>query len=585
MSLPWFPPFSPVRRILLLLAGAMLLPAAVAWGQQQAAPAQSADAAQDQSAQDVSEPSPGYAPPVEPGVEGLDRVRALPPGSFGQDPTGIPYSSVGVLQQTGADFNNVWDINGDLQNLGSAQPTKIGNSEGSFTLQGGSLGLTRSFIHPGTEPQDADIKAGPLYIKFHSLDGLVLASDNFRRTETDRKSELLVLLRLNLSVIAQLADNLQFGISGSVDYLPIQNQVGFQTSAYNSLGLLLDAVPLFASQLVYDTVIDDWPVRFADDFRVNTSSYADSTRDNFGLFREDALIQNESGGFYLRPGQTQSDSNSNQQSPYDASVVYLTNEVSALTDRLLPGQVRLTLRLDHENLWYNQSNRGLPPARDDFLALLASERPNERFKPYVSYNATYVEGYPGVTQSVRAGVFGPIDDQLFLRAEAGYYLDANHHDGVLYELSLQHLAGPSTTEELVLGRDLSYFDDLEVTAEYYQLQQTLGPTLNATFFVEHSTTQDLVSGSSSFSNEIGGIQLTWTMGPKTRLTLAGIAQHESYDNGGRTNTVTGRLILNRIVTDSLTLQLLYQYQRNTSNQPGNSYFENLVFIRVVKFLD
>jgi hypothetical protein len=69
------------------------------------------------------------------------------------------------------------------------------------------------------------------------------------------------------------------------------------------------------------------------------------------------------------------------------------------------------------------------------------------------------------------------------------------------------------------------------------------------------------------------------------MTLSGIAERREYDRGPRTDTVTGRVILNRTLTDTLTFQLLYQYQRTSSNNSGFSYYENLVYFRIVKFLD
>ena len=62
-------------------------------------------------------------------------------------------------------------------------------------------------------------------------------------------------------MIAQLAENLEFAISGSIMYLPIQNQVGVSAPAFSALGLLLYGAPLFTTQLVYDTMIAGWPMR------------------------------------------------------------------------------------------------------------------------------------------------------------------------------------------------------------------------------------------------------------------------------------------------------------------------------------
>jgi len=523
----------------------------------------------------------------EPGIDGLQRVHNFPPEAFGETPPGVPYSN--VIAKTGIDLNDINSLTQTPYLQGQAvAPTKIGNVDGSSSFQLPNVGTAIPFFRSGTEPDNANIKAGPLYIKFHWIDGLVLYDDNYRRTDTDRKRELLVLLRLNLTIIAQLAENLQFAVSGSLAYLPLQNQVGIQTSAYSSLGLLLFGAPAFASQLVYDTDIGGWPVRFADDFRVSSGTYSDSARDTFNLFQGDYLTQNPDGSYFFRSSKVNPSGNPTTGDPqdYDADVVYASNTLSAVTDRLLPGDVRLTVGAFHENLWYNQSNRGLPPGRDEVYVDLISERGNLRFKPYLSYNASYIEGSPDLTQVLRAGFFGPIDDQLFLRAGAGYYFNANGHTGELYTLSLDHTAGPYTTEHFVLERGLTTFNDQVTTSEYYRLDQVLGPTLDASLFVANFTTQDLISGDGTgYKGEIAGGLLEWTIGPKTSLSLAAIAERESYDRGPRTDYLTTRVILSREVTDSLSFQLLYQYQRASSNNSSFSYYENLVYFRIRKSLE
>jgi hypothetical protein len=587
-------------RAVILLA-AFLAPAAAIRSQEIADPTGSQDSSASTASTNPSDPSAlsassgdtaatatqgdNSSATLEPGVEGLERIRgALPAGSFGETPTGVPYST--VLNTTGADVNDINIVGGHPVNTDFSNAPKIGGAEGSLLIEPFNGGLLVPFLHRGTEPEDANIKAGPFYVKFHSIDGLALYDDNYNESQTDRKSEILVLLRLNLTVIAQLTDDLQFALSGDLAYLPLQNQVGIQSSIYNSLGLLATG-PLLAAQLVYDTVIAGWPVTFADDFRSGTAIYSDDTRDNFDLFQGDYLQRENDGRYTFLAGRTnQPRNNGFDINPQNSDLVYFANTISALTDRLLPGDVRLTVRVENQELWYNQSNRGLPASRDDLYTSLVSERENLRFKPYVSYEATYVDTLPGITQIVRGGFFGPIDDQLFLRAEAGYYMDGFNHQGVLYRLNLDHDAGPYTTEHFTVDRDLNYFDQELRTSEYYNLNQVLGPTLGATLFLANSSYQELISdGVSSRTEELGGIQLAWSLGPLTNLQLAAIYERQNYSDGLRFNTFTGRVILNRSVSDTLTLQLLYEYQHAISNQPGDSYYNNLVYFRIVKFLE
>jgi hypothetical protein len=521
------------------------------------------------------------------GVEGLQRASSLPPGAFGETPPGIPYSS--ILSRPGVDLNNINTLQGSpFQSNNIYDPVKLGNLDGSLSFGSFNTGGNPiPFVHPGTEPDDADIKAGPFFVKFHYLNGIVLYDDNYRRTETDRRSELLVLLRLNLSVIAQLSDNLQFSISGSIEYLPIQNQFGVQTAAYGNLGLFLYAAPAFTSQVNYDTIIAGWPVVFADNFRASTGSYSNNAGDNYDLFQGDFLQRDQDGRytFHSSPNLRSNTSSLGQNTSIDNGVDYFSNTISAATNRFLPGDVLFTAGVSHEDLWYNQSNRGLPPGRDDLYATLSSERNNMRFKPYATYDASYVEGNPGITQTIQGGIRGPIDDQIYLNASAGIYIDAFNHDGILYHLSLNHTAGPYTSEQVSVDRFLSTFNQEQITSEYYKLNQILGPTLSGDLFLAHSDFSDLTGdGGPNHTDDLGGLEFTWNVGPKTDLVLASIFNHQQFGGGERIDTTSGRIILNRIITDDLTFQLFYQYLHSTSNRPGDTFLENVVYFSIVKYL-
>jgi hypothetical protein len=393
-------------------------------------------------------------------------------------------------------------------------------------------------------------------------------------------------LSLDLSVIAQITENLQFVAAGWITYLPLNNQVGFLNNSYNYLDLYLLATPLFLTQVAYDTMIAGWPVTFSDRLEVNTARYVDSAVDNFELFRGDFLTRDESGGYILRSsgnGRNNTASANDNNNNYDGLQVYLSNLVSASTDRLLPSDIHLHLEADHENFWFDNANGNLPPSTDEFYAEARTERPDMRFNLFLNYSASYIEDYTGLTQQIHAGVYGPIDDQLNLSADVGYYFGDNGHSGGLYSIFLSHDAGPYTQEFLGISRTLSAFNDFVVSSQYYNLRQILGPTLNATVFLEHGSTDDLIDGGdSSQEQEQGGVELDWTLGPKTILYLYGIAERQDFGGGGgRTDTITGRGILNRVISDDLTLQLLYQYQRATSSHADESYYENLVYLRVI----
>jgi hypothetical protein len=512
------------------------------------------------------------SPPIQPGVQGLERLNGLAPGSFGENPGGVPYS--GFLTPTGVNFNSTNILNPYYPTAGNYRSLAPGEAQATASL---GSGYSIPFLVRAPEPEDANIKVGPVYVKFHSLEGLVLYDDNYQHYQFNRRDELLVLLRLNMTVIAQITDNLQFNVSGSLDYLPLNQQFGVQTRV--NLGLL---GPVLAAQAAYETIIAGWPVTFTDQFRSSAAFFAESVYDNYDLFEGDQLYRQENGRFAFRSY------NANQSFDIPSTpLIYFSNTIDAETSHLVPGDARLTLNLSHTDLWYNQNDRGLPNSRDDFVASLVSERENQRFKPFATYQATYIEGLPGVTQSIFGGIFGPIDDHLFLRAGAGYWFNTeSDHNGELFYLSLDHTAGPYTSEHFLVDRGLSDFDQDEVTFLYYRLDQVLGPSLNAHLFVAHSIYDDIIdNGPADYHDELAGLQLNWFISSKTNLSLAGIVMRQEGFNGERIDTFTGRITLDHSLSDTLLLQLLYQYQHAVSNRSGDSYFENIVYLRLVKLLD
>jgi hypothetical protein len=519
------------------------------------------------------------------GLGGL-HAASVGPDAFGGPSNGVPYSD--IFTPTGADFHDPAAYFASPVRTTYTAPGVLGDAHGALTFESGNLIPSIPLVRPATAPDDADLKAGPFYVKFRSLDGIVAYDDNYKLSQTQRESELLVLLQLNLTIIAQISDNLQFAVSGGIGYLPLQHQFGLETDNYDVLGLLLFAEPLFQSQVAYDTMVAGWPVTFADDFRIGAGDYSNGTENNFDLFNGDYLQRDENGRYTFRAAMTGLRDVNGNEANRNQSFTYFDNTISAFTQQLAPGEALLTLGLTRDDLWYNDGGRGLPPSRDEFDAALISQRENFRFKPYATYSAEYVQGdkqIPGTLTQVGAiGFFGPIDDQLFVRAQAGFYGERNT-SSYLYQLVLTHLAGQYTSEYLSLDRGLTAFDQEQSTSEYYRLEQILGPSLTGDLFLAHASTRELVDDGVSSRNEyLGGAQLGWVLGPKTTLRLAGIYERQAYDDGIRATTITGRGTLDRIITDSLTFQVLYEYQHSVSTRAGDSYFDNLVYFRIIKYL-
>ena len=515
-----------------------------------------------------------------PPVSGTDNLRNVPAGAYQDTPTGVPYRT--VFRDTGAPY---------LRSLRDAEfepTTRAGNTRGRFDLDLPDPRGSFPLLDRGFEPEEADLKLGPVYFKLRAISGAVLHSDNIRRSNDDRESDTIGILRISGTVVAQLTEGFRIATSGSYVYLPFEGKggfTGFGLIAPYSLGLA--ATPVARTQLVWDTKIGGWDVTFADEFRIGLGRFSQSTRDDYVLFGGAGFDESDRAGNYVfgASGRTREDRDASRSDVTDVDFNYYSNTISAATERLLPGSIRLRVRAAHEDLWYNQGRRGLPKLREEGSVHLESTHENLRFKPFLSYHVFRTDLRPW-SQSLLLGVNGPITDQLRFHGAAGiFHNGSNGANRLLWELELRHLAGPYTRQSLSYRQGLSDLYDELRQHWVYRLDQVLGPDLSADAFVSLGTIEDLDGISEKREEFRTGVRLAWQPGPKTRVRLSGIYSETDGANDRHIEVWTGRLELGYHFNDTLLARLVYQYQTRDSNSEEDSYQENLVFLSLTKFLD
>jgi hypothetical protein len=511
------------------------------------------------------------------GTEGLTNV---PPGAFQPNPPLVTPQSLFRSTQ----FPTV-----------AVTPPPLGpevhseNLHGEFKLGLPTLAGSLPFFGRGFEPQDADLKAGPFFLKVRSLEAAVLHSDNINLSPDHKESGTIAIAALTIDIIAQITESVRLATSGTFVYFPIEGKAGvtgFGLSDVYDFGLA--AGPLAHAQLVWDTQIGGWHVVFADNFLIQEGIFSDDIRSNTVLFEGGRFDENSRAGRYVfLPPQGNSfrnqENNNRNDLTFRNTPLVFSNSISATADRLLPGTVRLQLQAYHEDLWYNQGNRGLPSLRDGASLLIASERENMRFKPYFRYDAVFTDEFSDVQSVFRLGVSGPITNQLWLRAEAGYYTGGLGNNGALWDVQLTHVAGPYTQESLSYVRQFNYFHDEIVEGVGYNVQQILGPKLTLNAFLYRLSIQELGVDSDNFTRDetLAALSLTYAMGPKT--TFRATAEYATIDPD-QTTAWTGRMELGYNFTDTLLLHLLYQYQKSSSSLNFNqNYTENLFFLSLTKY--
>jgi hypothetical protein len=505
---------------------------------------------------------------------------SLPDNAYGETPAGVPYSN--LFRNTGAPYLRP-----------SASPsihsdTNIGDSEGSLRLNAGRFSSFIPLLHRGFEPKDADLKLGPVFIDFHSLSGGVLASDNVYRSETVRKAGIISVIRLGVSMRVQLTESLHFSLAGNLTAFPLKNTAGI--SGFGLIApLLMEATPLLQGQLAQseDMMIGGWPVVIADDFRAGEGAYS------YGIDGAPALFEGSDYDEYDRAGRyffspryrKRAGRDVNTREPANRNFTYFSNVASIQTERLLPGSIRLRAGVFHENLWYNNSERGLPRMRDQGHVYIGSERDNTRFKPYAEYRFIRTDSHSGVDQWLNVGIHGPITDQLNVRTELGYALSRRGYSRLLWLGELNHVAGPYTQQSLYFRRGYSEFADEIHTGVGYRLNQTLGPDLKADFFVRYFTSDDIDTDTSRRYFQTG-LRLSYYYSPRTQFSLSGIYIDRIYDNlYGSSQWWLGRAEMHHKFTDTFTGRLYYQFTKRDAGRRGENFYENMVFLYVTKDLD
>lgn len=502
---------------------------------------------------------------------------------------------------TGLDINNPVPFTGSESIRSSMDFMFLRVDAGLVARHGFNL------LRYGFDPQDADLKVGPLYFKLRALSGSLLMSDNVNLSEDDREKGAISIVRLAGSVVAQLTDNLRLSVGGTIYWLPFKGKVGLTSDSgfYDfNFGTIQDQ-PI--AQISWDGRIGGWDVFLIDSF------YANLNGELIGDYLyQQSLFEGSSFDEFDRAGRYSYGSSSRSRNvsiseageTRDFDVTQYTNRIDAGAERLVPGPVRLRIRAYREDLWYNQGGRGRPSIREGASFFAGSERENMRFKPYVRYNVDRNDIEPEWDQLIVGGLRGPITDQLFMNIYAGKFFDGQtDQTETIAGLQLNHIAGPYTYESLFIGREIN---DVFATSEVvdrvtYNIHQVLGPKLFADAFASHETTKTVQENTQHREEFLTGIQLTLLPGPRTsarfsyiynRITsdtsdflFSGEDRFDDEQDGESTYTEhTVRLTLSYRFTDTFFGRLTYQYRDVNANIEENSFYENLVILTLTKTL-
>ena len=172
--------------------------------------------------------------------------------------------------------------------------------------------------------------------------------------------------------------------------------------------------PIAHAQIAYDFLLAGWEMRVYDDFRVTTPQYeAGLTIDQ--QFQGASFTNVDTAGRYVYGDSTgrgtRGDNRFRNGSLTEQDLEY-HNLAGISGSKLLPTVTRAKFSFEHENIWYSGKNRSAFNSRDTGRASLVSERENLRFKPFINYETTTDNLRRGWDHQLRAGVVGPVTENL-----------------------------------------------------------------------------------------------------------------------------------------------------------------------------
>jgi hypothetical protein len=439
----------------------------------------------------------------------------------------------------------------------------------------GFTDAARRFNRP--QPTNSLIQAGPLYVVAQDLTAALLVSDNVNFTPHNEQWGAIAELRLRLAGILQIAPTWRLIVSGSVIYLPFDNEFGLEGFGIGDVfGFVADETlhPVTHMQLAYDSRWADWNVQFVDDFSVSYLNIGGSF-DFFerGLAQPEGLHAEDREGRYVFANGTtipNADINGRQADRLDVrTYLELRNIVAGSASRVLPTETRMTFGANHSDVWFkgniDTGTNGLGFSNysvDRVFAELRNERESMRFKPFAFYDAYRYNYDPDWTHQAGGGISGPITDNLFFHASGGYtWSDALLRATEFYRLALISTPNAYTRQLLEYSRVLTE-PVREIRDTYrYSIHEVLGPHLEGRLLLRRAVFQPNQPGVYESVEDRAAARIIYEPTRHHTLLIGGFFSENRFANPTRDRETTweGRAELLYQLSATVKLSLLYRY--------------------------
>ncbi len=316
-------------------------------------------------------------------------------------------------------------------------------------------------------PTNEIFQAGPFFLRVHEVDAALLVSDNVNFSPNNAHWGAIAELTVRLSAILQLSPAWRLSVSGSIIYLPFDNEFGVEGFGIgDAIGFLAEERfrPVTHMQLAYNNRLADWDVQVVDDFSVHYLNVA-GEYDLFvrGIEQPGGIHAEDSAGRYVFANGTTIPNEGVAQRQQDfldvRTFLELQNTVAGSASRVLPTETRLIFGANHSDYWFHSgwdagtNGLGLSDySVDRVFVMLRNERESMRFKPFAYYDAYRYNYDPEWTHQLGAGIDGPVTDNTWFRGEGGYTWGPLIKNTEFYRFRLINTPTPLTRQELSYSR-------------------------------------------------------------------------------------------------------------------------------------
>jgi hypothetical protein len=491
-----------------------------------------------------------------------------------------------IVGDTGAPYENLF------------RPARLGGSELTPKVGPGRLRIpvpqlaspayNLPLIERGFSPSDAELKIGRFYLDIRGVRGSILASDNIDASETRRRSGAISIVRMDVGMLFQATEGLRLATAGALVWLPFKSEAGINGfGVTDPIDATFGASPIARSQLSYEFVLGKWEMYFIDDFSVSTPFYAANLQID-QQFEGASFDEADTAGRYQYRGGSfgrgRRGATTARETGFNTEDLVFRNLATVGGTRMLPIDTAASVGFQHENLWYTGNVTGISD-RDEAFASLVSQRENTRFKPFLTYRRSTDSSRKGWDNWVTGGFRGPATEYIEIWAEYGRFWDDvsdSSHD--TWRLRLDHSPGPLTGHSIEYGRTVTRPERFLLEYYTYRLTRILGPYLVGEFLASKERGEALNRANSGFDEYETGVRLTFDLGPRTDLRLAGLYQRIENDDRtlGKFSNFIARLQWVRRHSETLDSQVIYQFEDKSTDVPGGSYYENLIIYTLSK---